>query len=263
MSERTHEIVVVKPKPPDAEIRSMIRSYFEAQADRYDASNDQSSSRREQVAQVNRIIANDLGKHSHLRELLAVGAGTGKREVEIRNLSGLGYRITGVDICSSMCRIARRRGLRTICAAWEQAEIRPTVPFDAITFVGWFGHVPCSEERRRALAKANGLLSEGSCLYVDVLDAHDPNHCWGPHALSSFVHNGLDQYGYDSGDVFYRRLGSEAVSFYHCFDEEELTGILEDTGFRVDRIWRVGLGPEADAGGIEGKILVKAEKVGV
>ena len=206
-------------------------------------------------------VALDLRRQPHLRELLAVGAGTGKREVEIRSLSGLDYRITGIDICPSMCRLAGRRWLRAICAAWEQAEIKPPAPFDAITFIGWFGHIPCSEERRRALVKANGLLREGSCLYVDVLDSHDPNHCWGPDTLSSYSRHGLDQNGYERGDVFYRKRGSEAAAFYHCFDEEELTGILEAAGFRVDRIWRVGLDRDAESGGIEGKILVRAEKV--
>jgi len=246
----THEIVVIKPKPSPDRIRQMVSDYFNQEASGYDQFNETIEKRRLFTQSVDQIIAADLKERKSISRILSIGAGTGKRELRIRDLSGLDFTITATDISANMCEIMEQRGISTLCGPWECLDIPPAEEhsFDAVFLLHCFGLIASAQDRLRALTKARQCLRHGGLLYVDVLNLDDRDE-WGPEIRDTFAKHDLCQSGYEMGDVIYRKVGGQAISFCHYFDRDEMNELLKHSGLQPAKILNVGYAAE------HGKIL--------
>jgi ubiquinone/menaquinone biosynthesis C-methylase UbiE len=245
----THEIVVLKPKPSSDKIREMVSNYFDQEAAGYDQFNETIEKRKLFTLSVDQIIAADL-KQRPTSRILSIGAGTGKRELRIRELSKLDFAITATDISANMCAIMAQRGIQTFCGAWECIEMpdEKQESFDAVFLLHCFGLIASAHDRLTALTKAQRCLRQGGALYVDVLNLDDRDE-WGAEIRQVFAQHDLGQDGYQMGDVTYRRVDGEAISFCHYFDRKEMIQLLQKAGLEPTKIHNVGYAAE------HGKIL--------
>ena len=200
------------PKPGSFEILHSISAYYSEQAQTYDHLDLGSEKRRAYTEGVNAIIAKDLSAIPAER-VLHIACGTGRRATDIRNRSGLEYRMEGVDISAGMVETAKGRGLDARIGHWNEIEVESGA-YDAITFLYAFGHIPSLEERERSLNKVFRSLRPGGRFYFDVFNVEDPNE-WGPEAVQLFDNLELENVGYERGDLFYKRHGAETVAFLH------------------------------------------------
>jgi len=237
----THEIVVLKPKPSSEDIRHMVSSYFDQEAAGYDQFTDEIEKRRLFTESVDNIVAADLKGRPSIGQLLSIGAGTGKRERRIRDLSRHNFEISATDISAQMCSLMEGRGLTAVCGAWECLDLGklPHSQFDAIFILHSFGLIASAKDRLEAVQKAATVLRKGGLLYVDVLNLDDLDE-WGPRIMQSFEENRLLDSGYDPGDVIYRRLGGEALSYCHYFTRTEMEALFEQAGFTCESVVNVG-----------------------
>jgi hypothetical protein len=105
-------------------------------------------------------------------------------------------------------------------------------------------------------------LKRGAPFYVDVLNLNDRNE-WGPEIARLFADRDLASRGYDPGDTFYRRIGSQKVAYFHYFDRNEADQLLTRAGFRVVAHHYVDCGNDVGTlvGPEEGAILFVTERV--
>ncbi len=234
---RTHRLYPVIPKPSAEEILRGIEAYYSEQADQYDELDGESEKRRAYTEGINRIIAADLRRHPPLH-LLDIACGTGRRATQIRDDSGLDYRIDGVDISASMVEQARSRGVDARIGIWNECQVSDA-HYDAISLLYAFGHIPNVAERKKSLLKVLEALKPGGRFYFDVFNVDNPNE-WGPEALRLFEQLDLEMEGYESGDLFYRRHQGRSMAFLHYCRRDGITGLVESCGFRVVAVHRIG-----------------------
>ena len=257
---KSHIVSPIIPKPSSSAIKQMILSYYGKQAQNYDNDDIENDKRRNYVFSVNDIIASDF-KKVEPKNVLAIASGTGRRALRIKKLSGIDYSLCGVDLNQKMCDISTKRGIKSYCSDWLDLEL-PDNKFDAITMLYAFGHIPDALERIQFLEKVHAKLKLGGVFYFDVFNINDPYE-WGARALAVFEEYKLDFFGYEKGDVFYRRNGMDEVSFLHYFEEERLVALLESLGFECESVVHIGYVHESGKilSGKEGKLLIKAIKV--
>lgn len=257
---KSHIISPIIPKPKSAAIRKMILDYYSEQAKNYDNSDIENENRRKYVFAVNDILVEEF-KSLKPQKVLDIATGTGRRALRIKTLSNLNYELFGLDMNSEMCEMAEKRGIKSFCADWLSVDF-PDNSFDAITMLYAFGHVADALERILFLEKVHDKLKPGGVFYFDVFNLNDP-HEWGGRALSVFKEYKLDYFGYERGDVFYRRKGLDEVSFLHYFEEERLVALLESLGFSCEKVLNVGY--DHKSGEIvnqdQGKLIIKAVKI--
>ena len=234
---RTHRLYPVIPKPGSFEILHSISAYYSEQAQTYDHLDLGSEKRRAYTEGVNAIIAKDLSAIPAER-VLHIACGTGRRATDIRNRSGLDYRMEGVDISAGMVETAKGRGLDARIGHWNEIEVESGA-YDAITFLYAFGHIPSFEERERSLNKVFRSLRPGGRFYFDVFNVEDPNE-WGPEAVQLFDNLELENVGYERGDLFYKRHGAETVAFLHYCSRNGIVDLVESCGFTVMDVHRIG-----------------------
>lgn len=255
----SHRIVYVKPKPDADTIRNMLGEYYDEQATEYDDFDVRHPTRSKYTGRVNELIAEDLRQQNNIENLLCIACGTGRRGLDIKKMSGHDMKITGVDMSSGMCEIAGKKGVTTINKTWLDAPVQDE--FDAATFLYAFGHIPTEEERIASLRKIHHHLRKGGALYFDAFSLHDKNE-WGPRALEAYESE-LKDYGYQEGDVFYKKTGGDAVAFVHYFSLDQIKKLVRESGFRLAKITCVGYvansGEIVDSGE-EGFFFVKAVK---
>ena len=261
--EKSHRIVVVKPKPDDNEIQRLIGRYYNEQAEEYDTFDSNHPVRSAYVETVNALISGDLRNH-HLETFLELASGTGKRALDIRKMSGLKFDITGVDMSSEMVKMAQlENDIQLINSNWLNANLNGISPFDAATFLYAFGHISSKERRLRSLQKLNRHLKIGAPFYFDLFNLENKNE-WGPFALQAFHRENLEHFGYEKGDVFYRKTCGKEIAFLHYFTEDEIRFLLNETGFKIAQLKYISYGH--DSGKImknpdEGVFYIKAVKV--
>lgn len=243
----SHTMCPVVPKPESIEIQEMIGEYYAEQAQSYDFFDLAHRSRKDYIKRINQLIAEYLKPTEPFQNMLELACGTGRRAVKIRELTGREYAITGVDLSEEMCSHARKRGLNTHIGNWLELKI-PERLFDAATILYAFGHIPHHAERLESLRKIHRHLRTGAHLFLDVFNLDDQNE-WGPRAKSAFKKLHMDEFGFELGDVFYKKTGGEAVAFLHYFTENELRDLLVQSGFFVEKIYHIGYVHES------GKIL--------
>ena len=258
--ENTHEIVILDRKPDAAAIRRMVQEYFESEAASYDRFNEGIDTRRRFISVMNGLIARDLALHAPIETLLSVGCGTGFREGDIRVRSGRPFTVAGVDFSATMCAQARRAGLEAIESEWLDADLGGR-QFDAAVYLYSLGLAPTREARLAELGKIARHLKAGAPFYVDVLNLDDRNE-WGPELRRLFVDRDLAAKGYDPGDVFYRRIGSNQLAYFHYFEEQEACALLAESGFRIAGKQYIDCGRQVGelVGPQEGAILFMARR---
>jgi ubiquinone/menaquinone biosynthesis C-methylase UbiE/predicted metal-dependent enzyme (double-stranded beta helix superfamily) len=234
---KTHLINPILPKPDSDEIKSMVSDYYTDQAMHYDVSDLDNELRLKYIESINLQLVNEFQKNKPER-VLAIACGTGRRALGIKNMSGLDYELFGVDISSEMCELARQKGIEAHCADWLEIDF-PDRYFDAITMLYSFGHIPTAAERLRFIEKVYDKLRSGGAFYFDLFNIHD-KYEWGANALNVFDEYNLDYFGYEKGDVFYRRTMGEKIAFLHYFEEERTSAILKSIGFKVERVEHIG-----------------------
>lgn len=252
---KTHRLYPLIPKPSSASILEGISAYYGEQAGSYDHLDAGSEKRSDYTDGVNRIIADDLAVHGADR-VLHIACGTGRRAEQIRHLSGLDYAMEGVDLSANMIEQARERGVSGRIGHWNDVAIERDA-YDAVTFLYAFGHIPSVDERRKSLLKVCAALKPGGRFYFDVFNVDDPDE-WGPEAIRLFDEMNLADAGYERGDLFYRRHGGDTVAFLHYCRADGIAGLVEECGFRVVELRRIGyvqqagleLGDQAEGGNL-------------
>lgn len=259
---RSHFMFPVVPKPESMVIRKMISAYYQEQARQYDHFDLQHESRSNYIQRINQLIAARIQEKGHVSQFLAIACGTGRRAVRIQELSTLHYPITCVDLSAEMCSQAADKGINAHHGAWMDVSV-PDQYFDVVTFLYAFGHIPSAKERLASLKKIGAAMSSGGQLFFDVFNIRD-QHEWGPMAVELYESRKLNDYGYERGDVFYKKRGGKAIAFLHYFEEQELVDLLEEAGFRLMQIDHIGY--VVQSGQIleetdQGAFLIWAEKV--
>ncbi|HYG14208.1 MAG TPA: methyltransferase domain-containing protein, partial [Bacteroidia bacterium] len=247
--------------PAPGDIDSMIAAYYDEQADEYDEFDRTHKKRKQYLDGINKIIAEDYKKLDKLDTMLALAGGTGRRALDIQELSGRNFKITSVDISAEMTEVAQSTGIDAIAGDWVRCDLQQT-GFDAATFLYAFGHICNWEERRVSLKKVYDHLLPGAPFYLDVFNIDDQNE-WGPPAVKLYNELHLAEMGYEPGDVFYKKYGGKAVSYLHYFKKDNLVSLLEQCGFTIE--WVKNIGYNVNPGevlpeGQEGVLFVKAVK---
>lgn len=254
-TKKSHQIFPIIPKPQSDQIKEMISQYYGEQATQYDIFDFNFESRKKFITCINRLVVENLDQKKEVDHVLAIACGTGRRAVNIREASKHEYRITCVDLSEDMVCQASERGVDTCPGDWLEVEV-PSKAFDAITFLYAFGHVPDKKQRKEAIQKMYDKLKPGGVLLMDLFNANDENE-WGPQAISTYEAFQLGNYGYDKGDVFYRKTGNAEIAFLHYFDEEKICQTLEEVGFEVNFVQHVGYSKNP------GELLCNTEDQGV
>ena len=256
----SHRIHPLIPKPGADENTELLTSYYREQAANYDHYDTNHESRRLYTSRINRLIADDLSK-TQMANYLAIACGTGRRAMEIRALSGMHFNLFGVDISSEMGAIAKKRGISTQSSTWLNAEVEER-SMDAVSFLYAFGHISSAAERAVSLTKISKCLQVGGRLYLDVFNVIDRFE-WGPRAVGVYEQLDLQRMGYEKGDVFYRKTGGKSIAYLHYFAENEITELLNESGFKIISLTHVGYTKhpgEILSQPDEGSIFIIAEK---
>ncbi len=257
---KSHRIFPVVPKPDSQRISELVGEYYKEQAEEYDFFDLKHPSRKRYNDQVNRMIALELAKVSNLDRVVDLACGTGRRAMEIRELSGCDYHLCGVDLSHEMVVQAQSRGMEARQGNWLDVEM-PEHYADALTFLYAYGHIPTVAERMASLKKIHRSLKPGGLFFFDVFNQHDTNE-WGPQALKAFDELKLGQHGYERGDVFYKKQGGQGIAFLHYCVEDELVDFLEEAGFEVEKVTHIGY--VTDSGEVlnseQGSMLIQAKR---
>lgn len=260
---KSHAIVPQVPKPPCHIISNMLSEYYNEQAEKYDMFDLQHESRKKYTERINELIAQEIQeRYPNLEGKLAIACGTGRRELAIQDQTDKNYQITGVDISGEMCQIARQRGVEAIHSDWLEAHLESDQYFDVATFLYAFGHITTRAKRLAVLQKVLKYLKPGGTFYFDLFNLEDKNE-WGPNALNQFETLKLDKAGYESGDLFYKKVGGKASAFLHYFKEDEILELVQEAGFEEVEVIHIGyvkypgqIFQEKD----KGSLFVKARK---
>ena len=252
-ADASHTISPVVPKPASPSIRKLLAEYYRAQAKDYDRLDRTDDRRQAYTRGVNACIAERLAQlnaESGVSNVLDVGCGTGRRAMEIRAASGLDYTVYGTDLSPEMAAIAAGRGIHMSDGFWEgEAGLSG---LDAVTFLYAFSHIATRAERKAAMDLLYQVLRPGGMLFIDVFNRNDP-HEWGPQLMTDFDKWHLGRQGYDAGDVFYSRTGTKELAFLHYTNIENMTHLLNSSGFVDVACTRIGYahkpGQEVDEGG--------------
>ncbi len=234
----THELVYPKRKPSPEEISDLARKYFDSQSSNYDEFDKQFERRHKFIATVNSIVISDLQKSVATKRILSVGCGTGRREKEIMNALNGRVAITGIELSEEMAKIARSNSLECLVGELVNLDL-PSNSFDASFYFFSFEHVPSAYLRKKYLHAIFTSLRSGATLYIDALNLDDRGE-WGPTIRAAFTDHSLENRGYELGDLFYRRVGGEELSFFHYFSEEEVIQLLLEAGFVKPSVTYIG-----------------------
>lgn len=258
----SHRINPVLPKPSRDMIYSMLKDYYAEQASEYDFFDLQHNSRNAYTSKINEIIGEEFSSYDCCNDVLTLACGTGRRAAEIKEIANKEYKITGVDLSPEMCEIAADKGLEVYCSRWLECEL-PDKKFDAATFLYAFGHISGRDNRLAAIKKINQHLEVGAPFFFDVFNLHDKNE-WGPMALKAYEEDRLELFGYEKGDVFYKKNTGKTIVYLHYFEEQELYNLMEEAGFKIEYIKHIGYVKKPGEllyNEEEGALFVKAIKV--
>jgi hypothetical protein len=63
---------------------------------------------------------------------------------------------------------------------------------------------------------------------------------WGGAIQKLHEKYSLEEQGYNSGDIFYKRYGGQYRAFLHYFTREEILALFQDAGFEFIEIQKIG-----------------------
>lgn len=253
-----YELVAApKPKPSADEIKSMLASYYDGLAEGFDEFNSKIT-RSLYLHTIDRHAAEELSRRP-IKRLLSVASGTGHREVSIREMSGLPFQITCVDISSRMCQSAVEKGLDAICGPVSEVEL-PLSVFDGCLFLNAFEVMSSWSERLTAFQKISHSLKIGAPFFIDVMDLEDRNG-WGPQVKELFERENLGDHGYELGDYFFRRTDQNDFAFAHYSSRAEMERLFEAASFRVVSLSYYLMNSGEPCGAGHGDMFFMAEKM--
>lgn len=247
-----------KPRPSDQAIRRMMATYYDSLAEGFDQFNSEVSFGLYLEA-INKLVATELKSLTKLDRLLAVGAGTGAREIAIRRHSNRHFQICCLDLSESMCALAQAKGLETICEAVSEAALEPN-SFDAAVFLNAFEVLTSDEERSAALKNISICLRPGGLLFLDAMDIENKFDVWAEKVKEQFYANDLQHWGYQLGDCFCRRSDQDLTVFAHYSTREEITRLLAMAELSIKEICYLGEDSGAICQSGEGHMFVVAQK---
>lgn len=254
----THEIVAAdQVEAKDAvRIQQMCRAYFDQEADWYDAYDLSVDKRRRYSAAVDTYVLGKLAGYTVDDTILSFGCGTARREEEIVGKLENAPKVIGVEHSSSMARHASERNFTIVSDMEAVTDLIPSAA--AILCLSSFVHIPTRDARRDLLRSFHRILSSGGILIVDVFNVDD-QHEWGPSLAQRRAEGDLEA----PGDVYYRRIGSELVSYMHYFSVGEITKLLEEAGFVITELIGIGYAHQPGKLGVpldQGCVLLSCTK---
>ncbi len=263
-SNTTHIIHPVYPKPHADQIKEMNKAYYNEQAYIYDDLDQTNYKRKAFTEGIDHLIANDFKNHpEEIHKVLDIATGTGRRPIHIKILSGFNYAIYGVESSEEMALKSGQKGIPTLLADWINFDLKDQAPFDAITLLYGFGHIPNQINRLNLLKNINQHLKMGACFYFDAFNINNQNE-WGPTCKKHFDTYHQEENGYEVGDLFYKRVQGKEIAFLHYFSKDELILLLEQVGFELSYCKIIGYvehpGKELDHDS-EGIYFIKAKKI--
>lgn len=253
----------VVPKPSPRTIEEMVSGYFNEHASIYDEQDAQILKRRQYTEGIDLRVVDcfrELNDKREMKNVLHMACGTGRREVSIKNQVGLDYAMYGIDFSDAMAKQATQRGLKTIVTSLTSIPSDLDLPpFDAITLLYAYGHLPTEAKRLEVLRKAHLMLREGGVFIFDAFDVADENE-WGPAAIAQFECQRLGSQGYESGDVFYRRNKGRQQAFLHYSESNALVALVEKAGFTICDLVTIGYDKYSGKKSSNGKLFVVAQR---
>lgn len=234
----SHYISPIVPKPSKTEILASLSHYYNEQAEVYDGNDLNIRWRKEYTEGVNRIIAVELMKLD-IQDYMALCCGTGRRPIEIRELTGKNFEIFGVDISENMIQESNARGLKTQIGDITSIEFDFNQNYDCITYLYAFGHLTSRKDRIEVLKKCKRHLNPGGVFFADLFCLRNVFE-WGEEIQRIHAKYRLEDQGYEPGDVFYRRTAGEHRAFLHYFTREEIVSLFEEAGFEHIEIQKIG-----------------------
>lgn len=259
---KSHHITYLNPKPSDFQINKMNAAYFGEQSMKYDFSDFNQPNRKLYIDSIDQIIASSIKEKKEVLKHLDIATGTGRRALRIKELSNRAYEIVGVDISKDMCKIAESRGLRTFHQDWANDDTHIEEFFDVITFLYAFGHLASEQARITTLKKIASYLTDNGTIYFDVFSLKNINE-WGGLADQSFIEKNMKEFGYQRGDIFYRKKGLNEIAFIHYFTLKEINLLMKKCGLKVTKVKYVGYSKNPGAlvsNQQNGNILIEAQK---
>jgi ubiquinone/menaquinone biosynthesis C-methylase UbiE len=234
----SHYISPIVPKPTKGEILRELSLYYDEQAKQYDGNDLNVDWRKQYTEGVNKIIAVELMKRQ-VDDYLAICCGTGRRPLEIKALTGKDFKIYGVDISEQMVAESEKRGLITKCGDITNVQFGFDQTYDCITYLYAFGHLTCREDRLEVLRKCKKHLNPGGVFFADLFCLRNIFE-WGGAIQKLHEKYSLEEQGYNSGDIFYKRYGGQYRAFLHYFTREEILALFQDAGFEFIEIQKIG-----------------------
>jgi ubiquinone/menaquinone biosynthesis C-methylase UbiE len=152
-----------------------------------------------------------LGNLKLKPKVLDVGCGSGR---DTETLHNLGADVTGLDISKGLLEVAKKKrpGIMFVEGSFLDIPF-PDQTFDGIWSHASLVHLDTTEDVRRALNEFNRVLKLGGYLYILV----------------------KKQFGKEKTAIVSDTL-SNHDRFFRYYTEEELTSLLQETGFAVTEV---------------------------
>jgi len=228
---KTHEMIFYPQKPDNDKIMKMIKQYFNSEASTYDSYNQATEKRKKFLNKIDWLVAQELRGLKKLKKILSIACGTCFREEKIRSMTEHSFSITGIDLSSEMCRIAKAKGHDVFEGDWLEIDLNGAT-FDLVLFLYSIGLCPSQKSRVQFMSKVAKSLKPGGIFFFDVMNINDVTE-WGPEIQKEFQEKKLSENGYDLGDVFYRRIGADEVAFFHYFSDKEIEELVAGAGLEI------------------------------
>ncbi|MDP3976161.1 MAG: methyltransferase domain-containing protein, partial [bacterium] len=168
-------------------------------------------------------------------KVLDLGCGNGRLYGALKSLE-VDY--TGVDFCSALLEIARRKYPQQHFVEQDITELEMDGHFDVVVSIAAFHHIPSRQMREEVLGKVFEALRDDGTLFLSVWDLWQIKY-WRAF-LKSFSRVLFQLLRHDPRDVFIS-FGKEKVPrYYHAFLPFELRGLLTQAGFTIQEHWRSG-----------------------
>ncbi len=217
------------PKPERQEIRDLTSKYFSDIANNYDQFDSEQKARSSYIKKINKLVSDSIEGNASELKVLSIGCGTGRRDIEIRDMTNIPYSLQGAELSQKMAEEAKRRGIDASVGPWMELEFEER-SIDFAYFLFGFGHLSDRELRIDFLKKVRSTLKKDGTFFMDVFNRED-QYEWGPRAIRNFEVNKLKDHGFEKGDVFYSRNDVEVPVFLHYFSINELQVLLKEAGF--------------------------------
>lgn len=169
--------------------------------------------------------------------VLDVGCGNGRL---LQLFHDLPVRYVGVDAVSSLLSEARKKHSQAQFIEDDMVTLsRVNDTFDHVFMIASLHHIPSRALRLQTLETARKHMHAGGMLYITVWNLHQKK--FRRKVLLSRIASFLHLTSLDSGDVWIpwsdARGTVNAQRYYHAFTERELTSLVEEAGFRVQKVW--------------------------